>query len=184
MEEFVWNLKWLKKYRDTIENIILIAGNHDYCFLYYHDECKKMCEDAGIIYLKDSSVTIDGFKFYGAPWQPEFNNWAFGLPRGEKLVDKWKLIPDDTDILITHGPPYGKGDVSGRGIAIGCEDLMRRVKEVEPRFHIFGHNHHGYGISMPTPDFKTVFINASSCTEIYAPTNNPLSFSLEDDMTI
>ena len=43
--------------------------------------------------------------------QPEFCNWAFNLDRGEKCLEKWDLIPEGIDILITHGPPIGHGDL-------------------------------------------------------------------------
>jgi len=59
-------------------------------------------------YLEDSSVTIEGYKIHGSPWTPEFCGWAFMLENEKDMLKKWKMIPDDTDILITHGPPYGK----------------------------------------------------------------------------
>ncbi|XP_059154721.1 metallophosphoesterase domain-containing protein 1-like isoform X2 [Physella acuta] len=59
------------------------------------------------IYLMDSSIDVCGIKIYGSPWQPEFHGWAFNLPRGAQCLEKWNMIPDDTDILMTHGPPLG-----------------------------------------------------------------------------
>ena len=84
---------------------IFIAGNHDFGFEFHTDIAEEF-KEKGIIYLFDSEVVIDGVKFYGSPWQPEFHNWAFNLPRGEKLAEKWSKMPTDTDILITHGPAY------------------------------------------------------------------------------
>ena len=66
-------------------------------------------------YLEDSASIIEGYKVYGSPWQPEFCDWAFNLERGQPCRDKWKLIPDDTDVLITHGPPHGHGRRVGPG---------------------------------------------------------------------
>jgi len=77
---------------------IFIAGNHDFGF-ETHTEIAEEFKEKGIIYLFDNEVVIDGVKFYGSPWQPEFYDWAFNLPRGEKLAEKWSKIPDDTDIL-------------------------------------------------------------------------------------
>ena len=69
--------------------------------------------------MQDDGVTLyfdgpngdfpeDNVRIYGSPWQPEFYNWAFNLPRnGEEMKARWDAIPDNTDILITHGPAYG-----------------------------------------------------------------------------
>ena len=64
----------------------------------------------------------------------------------EEIKEKWDLIPGDTDILMTHSPPYGILDVSKQGINSGCANLMRRVREVKPLVHVFGHIHEGHGI--------------------------------------
>lgn len=76
--------------------------------------------------------------------QPEFGNWAFNLNRGTECLQKWNLIPDDTDILITHTPPLGYGDYTCSGVRAGCVDLLRTVQErVKPKYHVFGHIHEG-----------------------------------------
>lgn len=109
------------------------------------------------------------------PWQPEFCNWAFNLPRGEKLLAKWRLIPSDTDVLVTHTPPYGRGDRVGH-MRVGCEELAREVSErIQPQFHVFGHVHEGYGKSS---DGTTIYMNASSCTHDYEAINAPFVFDL------
>jgi Icc-related predicted phosphoesterase len=84
---------------------IVICGNHDLCFEDNPKEARKLMKNAH--YLEDETIEIEGLKFYGSPWQPEFHNWAFNLNRGEEIKKKWDLIPNDTDVLITHGPPYG-----------------------------------------------------------------------------
>ncbi len=69
-------------------------------------EVKKLISDCdGITYLEDSSCNLFGYRIWGAPWQPKLGTWAFNLERGEQCLEAWKRIPDDTDILITHGPP-------------------------------------------------------------------------------
>ncbi len=98
-----------------------------------------------IHYLQDSEVTIDGLRFWGAPWQPEFNEWAFNLPRGAPLAEKWALIPDGIDVLLTHGPPLSIGDRSGDDTRLGCEDLLHAVRRVRPLLHVFGHIHQDGG---------------------------------------
>lgn len=76
--------------------------------------------------------------------QPEFCKWAFNLPRGEPCLSKWNQIPDDTDILITHTPPVGYGDLCCTGVRAGCVELLSTVqRRVLPKYHIFGHIHEG-----------------------------------------
>ena len=115
-----------------------------------------------------------GIKIYGSPWQPEFCNWAFNLPRtGLELQEKWENIPKDTDILITHGPPWGHLDVvRGRTDNLGCELLRQRVDEIKPKIHVFGHIHSGYGYKFEN---ETHFINASVLNESYIYKQSPVS---------
>ena len=106
-----------------------------------------------------------GVQFYGSPWQPDFGGWGFNLSRGRALLDKWDLIPDDTDVLITHSPPVGYGDLCASGVRAGCVDLLNTVqRRVRPKYHIYGHIHEGYGVRS---DGKTVFVNASTCDLAY-----------------
>ena len=148
---------------------ILISGNHDWCFQRNPKESHLALSNA--TYLKDSAIVIDGIKFYGTPWQPKFFNWAFNLPRGEALKEKWDMIPDDTDVLITHGPPYKVLDFTRQGESVGCEELLDAVLRVKPKVHAFGHVHNAYGQSK----FHGIeFVNASICTEGYRPLNKPM----------
>jgi hypothetical protein len=101
---------------------------------------------APFTYLEDSEAVIDGVRFYGSPWQPAFNDWAFNLPRGAPLGAVWSRIPAGLDVLVTHGPPEGFGDASPVGDRAGCADLRRRVAEVAPRLHLFGHIHQDGGV--------------------------------------
>lgn len=111
-------------------------------------------------------------KIYGSPWQPEFCNWAFNLNRGPEILAKWKLIPTNTDILVTHGPPKGHGGNTYDGIDAGCEDLLNEIESrIKPLVHIYGHIHEGYGV---TTNGVTYFINASNCTLRYKPTNKAI----------
>ncbi|KAI8778427.1 metallophosphoesterase mpped2 [Biomphalaria glabrata] len=126
------------------------------------------------IYLEDSSIDICGIKIYGSPWQPEFCDWAFNLPRGKECLKKWDLIPDNTNILLTHGPPIGHGDLCSSGLRAGCVELLETIQNrVKPKFHLFGHVHEGYGI---TTDGQTTFINGSNCTLRYKLENKPIVF--------
>jgi len=156
---------------------VFVAGNHDWLFQQDPDLAVSLL-DLGIIYLRDSAAEIVGLKFYGSPWQPRFYDWAVNLDRGPEMAEKWKLIPDDTDILITHGPPNGILDAVPTKWGIenaGCEELKSRVEEVATfgrlKLHAFGHIHSGYGTR---DEFGVKFVNASSCDEQYRPTQRPL----------
>lgn len=139
---------------------ILIAGNHDWVFQEAPEIARQVCEQRGIHYLCDQAITIDGWKFYGSPWTPQFCNWAYMLPRGQALAQKWAHIHDDTDVLITHGPPYGHGDKAPPNRVVGCRELLERVCQVAPKLHLFGHIHEGFGFTR-SDDVNTLFVNAA-----------------------
>jgi len=152
---------------------IVIAGNHEHCFERTPHEARALLTNA--IYLQDECVTIEGVSYYGSPWQPWFFDWAFNLKRGAALKAKWDSIPEETDVLITHGPPAGVADVTAGGLSVGCEDLLNRVALVKPTLHAFGHIHEGYGVKHSE---STTFVNASICDFEYAPVNPAIEFVL------
>jgi Icc-related predicted phosphoesterase len=152
---------------------VLIAGNHDFCF-------ERQAIDAVIalgevFYLRDSGIEIDGKRIWGSPWQPWFCNWAFNLRTDSELREKWDLIPSDTDILVTHGPPRGILDRTARGESAGCRELSRAVERVRPEVHVFGHIHEAYG--QESRD-GTLFVNASVCTLGCEPVQPPVVIDL------
>jgi Icc-related predicted phosphoesterase len=159
--------EWIRKFPHAHK--VVVAGNHDICFTIDRELAKAYLFDC--TYLQDSSVVIDGFLFYGSPWQPRFYEWAFNADRGPDLAEKWARIPEDVDVLITHSPPKGIGDISSRGNRFGCEDLLQRVIHLNPLLHIYGHNHEGYG---KREVGGTIFVNCSICTKDYHPTNTPI----------
>ncbi|OQV12042.1 putative Metallophosphoesterase domain-containing protein 1 [Hypsibius exemplaris] len=113
---------------------------------------------AGIFYLCDEtrSLTLSNgatFVVHGSPWQPVFCGWAFNYPHH---LDRWNpaspidtlttAIPDNVDILVTHGPPLGVFDtVINSGIDVGCPWLKLALERVRPRLHVFGHIHESRG---------------------------------------
>ena len=165
---------------DNYDNKVFIAGNHDWGFQNHPEQTKEIIEFyKNITYLEDQldmigQTTEDMVKIWGSPWQPEFYNWAFNLPRnGESLKAKWDLIPTDIDILITHGPAWGYVDkVIGQTQNLGCELLADRIKVVKPKIHVCGHIHSGHGYVF---DGDTHYINASVLDENYYYDNKPLS---------
>ena len=162
------------------EHKIFIAGNHDFGFQDNPKECAKLLQDyPTVTYLEDSSVIVDGIKIYGSPWQPRFHNWAFNVNRGWDIAQKWEKIPQDTDILITHGPSLGILDITNISERVGCEDLYKRVMEINPKVHACGHIHSSYG--MKEIDGMT-FINASNLGEDYLYQNDPITLDFEFDV--
>ncbi len=159
------------------KNKIFVAGNHDWLFERDNGSARSLLSPS-ITYLQDSFVHIDGLKVYGSPWQPRFFDWAFNLNRGYELAEKWAMIPDDIDILITHGPPYGILDEVPRQWGIektGCEELRKRVDQIASKgtlkLHTFGHIHCGYGVAERA---GVRFVNASNCDESYDPIQPPI----------
>ena len=155
---------------------IVIAGNHERCF---EDErrldAEAILNDAGVIYLNDSGIEISGFKFWGSPIQPEFFDWAFNRQRGKDIRRHWDMIPEDVDVLLTHGPAFGILDWCIHGERVGCEDLLEVVQRIKPKIHAFGHIHESYG--MRETD-GIIFVNACNLDERYNIKNPPIELTI------
>lgn len=153
-----------------VEHKIYVAGNHDTSVekrLIKHEDFAAK----GIIYLENSEVTINNVKFWGSPHTPTFGDWAF-MKKREKLHDVWQAIPDDTDVLIVHGPPKGIRDLSfdrhGNLEMCGCSALMKRCWVLRDTLKLvcFGHIHNMDGVDSNQgvshySRTKTIFSNAA-----------------------
>jgi Icc-related predicted phosphoesterase len=176
---------------DNYDFKMFIAGNHDWGFLnrekfliykdvFVPEKTQEILNSyKHIDYLRDNVQEIqigdnEPVRIYGSPWQPEFFDWAFNLPRkGFELEKRWNDIPEDIDILITHGPSFGHVDrIIGKYENLGCELLAKRIKEIKPKIHVCGHIHSGYGYEF---DGDTHYINASVLNEHYTYKNKPLT---------
>ena len=161
---------------------ITIVGNHEVGVA--NEDKRKIVrrhfENNGIIFLHNSSVIIDGIHFYGSPATPFFHNWEFNFNRGKDIAAEWAKIPNGTNVLITHGPPYGILDSTINRYSafgeieevqhVGCEDLLARIKQLPHlKTHIFGHVH----LNGQVEKYGIKFANASICDENYYPTNPP-----------
>lgn len=138
-------LNWLEQ--QPYKHKVIIPGNHDWC---YEEESALMRSEAaarGISLLIDDVVVIDGLWIWGSPMTPTFHNWSFNKDRGEPIRRYWDLISAETNILITHGPPWGIGDYVPRGEYVGCEDLLHKIHQLKDlKLHVFGHIHEGRGM--------------------------------------
>ena len=168
--EIVEFMKWFSKL-EQFEHKIIIAGNHDWLFETNGILAREKVPE-NVIYLEDSEVIIEGIKFYGTPVQLPFCNWAFNRSE-EKLKQHWEAIPDDTDVLITHQPPFSLFDWSVYDHKhTGSPSLYFEVVErIKPKIHCFGHIHSGHGIKVIE---NTTFINASNLDEDYMCVYDPI----------
>lgn len=197
-------LKWYGSQDYTYK--IFVAGNHDWGFEREPERYQEMCKKYGVIYLEDSGITIQDFdtgediKIWGSPVQPEFCNWAFnrsitptalhpddydpyhsyGYKVHPYIKPHWDKIPDDTDILITHGPPEGILDGVQNFFhdpndmtSVGCPHLREAVRRVKPKLHVFGHIHDQSGIMVSE---GTTFCNAAQLNDSYNVHYKPKEF--------
>lgn len=163
---------------------VFIAGNHEMgldkgATRQHKQEIIKSftSQNDKLFYLENSEVVINGIKFYGSPITPWFFDWAWNVQRGRAIALAWEMIPEDTNVLITHGPPYGMLDLVqesfGRDAHQGCQDLMNRVKELKQlKVHAFGHLHLEGGKSIQSDG--VTFINGAICDDAYHPTRQPV----------
>ena len=186
---FNGKLEYFAKFNDWLGTLphkhkIVVPGNHD---IDAGNENYAIVEALMVQchWLVNQAVTIDGIKFYGVPQTPSFfpENWVFNVDRGSLLeMNIWNEVPDDTDVVISHGPPRGYGDscpdyvLPHRMVNVGCDYQLERLKQIRPKLNVCGHIHDAYGVYLT--DFGTVVANASSCTRGYKPKNLPLVFNI------
>lgn len=158
------------------EHKILISGNHDFLFENNRSLAKAMISERGenIIYLEDSGVEIQGLKFWGSPVTPWFYDWAFN--RREDIKNHWDLIPNDVNILITHGPPYKILDQTISGLNVGCKNLSKKIESLTSlKLSLFGHIHEAAGL---VKIGDVIYNNASILDERYQIKNHPYVFHI------
>jgi Icc-related predicted phosphoesterase len=173
--------KWLDvAFRDWLnevpaKHVVTVAGNHD---LIFERATHLVPKDLRWHYLEDKGVELEGLKIWGMPWIVPI--WgAFQQDEGG-LEKKYAKIPDDIDIVISHGPPFGIGDLAPRrlggsldGEHVGSPALLSRLYKVKPQLVVFGHIHEGQGVY---PKDGILFGNASLLNKWHAPANYPLNF--------
>lgn len=159
-------LEWYSS-MEHIKHKIYVPGNHDTSVEKGLIDFSKY---PNITVLINQSVEINGKVLYGSPITPSFGiRWSYNCKRGQIYDKYWKNIPNNTNILITHGPPYGILDFTNsgeRGLkSVGCKELTTRLLQIKPEAHIFGHLHDekdviNHGIRSIS-NVDTMFINAS-----------------------
>lgn len=168
---------------------VLIAGNHDLTMDVGHRGYMAGYEDMitslpNVYYLNDSGLTLpNGMTVWGSPITPWFGNWAWNREE-EDIVDHWALIPENTNILITHGPPFGILDQpGGNGGHVGCDHLRDKIlgRMSKLKLHVFGHIHGGAGA---VKCGNTTFVNASVVNEAYKVANEPIVIDISETEAI
>jgi Icc-related predicted phosphoesterase len=153
--------------RQKFQRIFCVGGNHD--FILQADQKVGVMKFQNAIYLQDQSYQYQDINFFGSPWIPELSGWAFYLD-SNALQEKWSQIPAQTNVLITHTPPYGILDCNSSGKYCGCPELFKRVKQLCSRLHCFGHIHANFGVT----EFNgTTFLNASTVNRRYKVIQTP-----------
>lgn len=174
----------------AIPQKIFVPGNHD-SSVAEREYKPALFREFGIHLLIEDDVTIEGFKFWGSPWVPRYGDWVYMADRSS-FTRRWSFIPDDTDVLITHGPPFGVLDATygstNKFELTGCRALQKRVFVLRPRLHLFGHIHSCSDIrnsgTRVLPDAgDTVFSNGACCDDgVYEkPTSNGNVLELNKD---
>jgi Icc-related predicted phosphoesterase len=143
--------QWLGIQARKFKYIVTVGGNHDWFAYHAHSEVMRdfiRPFASNIVYLENESALLcmgsQEISFYGSPVQPEFCNWAWNEARGTQIKATWDRIPNNVDVLVTHGPPHHVLDWVGRE-RVGCQDLRDALDRAQPQVHVFGHIHAGYG---------------------------------------
>lgn len=179
--------EWLSKQNAGI--VISVQGNHELWVEKNWEEAVSLVWgiDRTIQFVKEESFEWQGVKFHCSAVTPEFCNWAWNVDRGEKIKRHWNAIPDDTQVLVTHGPPWGIRDtIAEDGENLGCKDLLNRIGSLHHlKLHVFGHIHGGSGYSTRVfnweedPKRTVCFVNSSICDENYHAVNPVRVLDLE-----
>ena len=134
--------------RDFVHRLF-VAGNHDRFPEACPERARRLAFEAGVTWLDDAGCRVEGVVFWGSPITPRFHHWSFMRDPGPDIERHWAMIPKETNVLVTHGPPAGILDEvrhpDGSRERAGCPSLLERIAEVRPALHLFGHIHEGHG---------------------------------------
>lgn len=177
--EYLEVCRWLGKQDYKLK--VIVGGNHD-----NNLGDAFACGDLspGIEYLQDSGTEFEGLKIWGSPWVKYFIGMnphcaAFTCQTEAELCAIWGMIPNDTDILVTHSPPFRVLDENRYGVECGSPTLRWRLDEIKPKLHVFGHIHECGGQKFYYKNhkqvgYRTICVNASLVDEYYREANKPM----------
>lgn len=194
-----YQARWLRgEFNDWLrqipaQEIVGVGGNHDFVL----EDSKKLGYELDWTYLNNESTTVsihngtefESVKVWGSPLSPKFGGWAF-MREDKELAAVWETIPEDTDILMVHGPMFGYGDecpsIYNRDVMehVGSMTLTNRLyygNFPKLKLFVFGHIHEGYESNLVTRmnnDKPFIWANVSLMNEAYRPVNEPMEFDL------
>lgn len=164
-------LDWFSKL--PIKHKILVPGNHDF---YFEGKCFETPEEIHV--LIGRGIEIEGVKFWGSPFTVQEFAWAFQFFQHDQEVH-WKTIPDDTNVVITHGGAYCGLDLDSQNLRTGDKFLSQRLKELKDiKLHLHGHIHAAHGVMRHG---NLVTVNSSICDQKYKATQNPHIIEIKKD---
>ena len=187
LTEITGFLEWFENQPHPVK--LYCAGNHDGIYERFPKEARKMVARyaPSVRYLEEESIEVGGFKWFFSPYTPTFFDWYFMADRGSQINSKWEKIPKETQVLITHGPPYGVLDLvpsdyvnGNQDRHQGCSDLRATIDSrlSALKLHVFGHLHSQGGEMINING--VIYVNAAICDERYKPTRQPRIISLDD----
>jgi len=176
--ETFYFIKWMSSVKQNYTyGVVCVPGNHDRFVESAPDLTKVQFNDAGIKLLINENIEINGVKIFGTPYTPNFYNWTF-MGTDTQLTKHFEAMSADTDLVISHGPPYGILDYVGRdgGLSVGSLALLYKIQEVKPKVVVFGHIHEGRG---STDQNGISYYNVSSVDEYYRPIHAPVVIDVD-----
>lgn len=174
----------LEEIKEHFKHIVYVPGNHDWELQYKPKESEEFLQSTvpNLVVLHEKSIELMGLKFYGTAYQPFFCNWAFNVQYPKDLKEIYERIPDDTQVLVTHCPPYGILDhVINRwnpnGEHVGSKELADELPRLKAlKLHMFGHIHYSSGMKLID---GVEYSNGAICDEAYLAVNKPNVIELE-----
>lgn len=178
-----------------VKDIVVVPGNHDKTFQRPKivgldkrsnwetpERAHGLFQNRkGVHLVIHRAIELQGLKIFGSPWTPWFHDWAYNYHE-DKAEALWSEIPEDTQILVTHGPPFGFLDEVidyDKDRRVGCPVLLERIKAIPSiKYHLFGHIHEGYG---KVVNDGVTYLNSAIMNRAYLPTNRPQYFQINKE---
>ncbi len=139
---------------------VMTWGNHDWCGEDgdFADDMPGRAKNGALQIVVDGETSVPlvnshsaagSLRIWATPWSNAFMDWAF-MKKPEELAEIYALIPEGIDILVSHQPPLGYGDLSvlrgsGQSEHHGSRELLAAIKRVRPKLVVCGHIHEGHG---------------------------------------
>ena len=173
IENFKETLDFFSWFKELpIKTKIFVPGNHSVA-IFNNLLLPSDIENMGINCLINQAIELEGIKFYGSPTTPTYgHSWAY-MKKRHRMAEIWAGIPEDCQVLITHGPAKGILDLTDClikkcPIQVGCKALANRIEELPTlNLHVFGHLHSATS-AVGTFNNSGIFIGPDKITRVNA----------------